>query len=208
MKQRPWRNLVVVLGLLALAIFSRFSFFVICPFLALAMGSLAFVVAGFAAPKRTVVGQRHAVRWEAFRQYLKDLDTDEATEARLRFSRLLPYAIALGVDKGFVEKFAKSKAPAPPWWRVPAERQLDTSHQKAHDWVSSSQIPQSQSDAPQTSGGLRRLKLKSSGEGSATGPLLKNIRPEFMEFLKYGLEIFSKSPVLEDDKPLELDSNG
>ncbi len=190
----------IVLSLLVLAIFSRYSLLVVCPFASIVLGAVAFIVAGFAAPKRTVTGQQHAVRWEAFRRYLKEMNTDDIKEARSSFARLLPYAVALGVDKDFVEKFATNGAPAPHWWSIPPEKRPDTSHENAHDWVSAAAVSRPQPEQRSKSV-IRRLGTDGSTPEAAIagGPLLKKIQPAFSDFLILAFETFSKAPVVDDE---------
>ncbi|MCG3208913.1 MAG: hypothetical protein FOGNACKC_02526 [Anaerolineae bacterium] len=193
----------LILGLVVLVIFSRFTYMVACPFMGVAVAAIAFIAAGYAAPKHTVVGQKHAVRWEAFRRYLKDMDTAAAKQAQSNYARLLPYAVALGVDKGFTEKFAAVKTPAPAWWSIPPEKLPDTSHQDAHDWVSARQRPQAQQQ--RTKSVIRRL---GEPEQMKAGLPLKEIQPEFTEFLSQVAETFSKAPPMDETELPEADLTG
>lgn len=195
----------LIIGLLALVIFSRFSFMVICPFLSLMVGAGAFIMAGYAAPRYTVKGQKHAVRWEAFRRYLKDLDAKSAQEVRTRFSQLLPHAVALGVDKEFVKKFVAAQAPAPPWWDIPPERRPDTSHQDAHAWLSSGQMSQSGMPKQRSKSTIHRLGTSSQ---VPEGVLLKDIQPEFEAFLQLATEVFAKAPAMDEDEASNFELTG
>jgi hypothetical protein len=67
-------------------------------------------------PRRTEQGAEAAARWRAFRTYLTDIqkyeNLEESTET---FDRYLSFAIAFGIEKSWVDKFAKARTPAPPW---------------------------------------------------------------------------------------------
>jgi uncharacterized protein (TIGR04222 family) len=85
------------------------------------MGSLVsgIVIIAFSRsmPKRTSAGAQEVRKWEAFRNYLRDLTRyqDMAT-ARESFERYLPYAIAFGVERAWVRRFQEMQLPAPAWY--------------------------------------------------------------------------------------------
>jgi len=80
----------------------------------------ALIVMGFSRymPSRTTAGAQEQRKWEAFRNYLRDLARfqDMAT-AKETFERYLPYAIAFGVEKDWVRRFHDLQVPAPDWYR-------------------------------------------------------------------------------------------
>ncbi len=108
---------------LSLLLFSRAVELAFLPFLALAgVGGLLLGVADH-MPRRTRTGALEAARWAAFRRYLRDLDRGPELrsalpleERRARFERFLPYAVALGVDRTWMQKLALAGAPAPRWY--------------------------------------------------------------------------------------------
>lgn len=80
----------------------------------------AVIVMAFARamPARTPKGAQEVRRWEAFRNYLRDLTRFEDMEnAREVFDRSLPYAIAMGVERDWVRRFHDLTVPAPDWYR-------------------------------------------------------------------------------------------
>ncbi|RMF04884.1 MAG: DUF2207 domain-containing protein [Chloroflexi bacterium] len=200
-----------LLGLLFVAIFSQFTFLVICPFLSLIATAFAFIVAGFAAPRHTQAGATEAVRWQAFRRYLQTIDKQGAVKSRIRFARLLPYATAFGFEKEFTAKFSRVKTPAPKWWSIPPAKLPDTQHQDAHAWVSTSDMARTpttpKTELPGQAGrpAIRRLGAEKDGP---TGPLLKDIQSEFSQFMAQGLAAFSKAPTLDEDEEIDFDSLG
>jgi uncharacterized protein (TIGR04222 family) len=85
------------------------------------LGSIASVVIIFgfarAMPHRTATGAQEQKKWEAFRNYLRDLTRfQDMGEARETFERYLPYAIAFGVERDWVRRFHDLQLPAPMWY--------------------------------------------------------------------------------------------
>jgi hypothetical protein len=197
----------LVLGLLAAVILAKFTVLVAGPFVSLAIASAAFIVVGFVAPKRTKEGEKEAVRWLAFRHYLKDLDTTAAAKVKDKFAVLLPYAISFGLEKHLVESFAAVDVPIPKWWSIPEEKLPDVSHESAYAWVSTSlmsQAEQPKAERTRTKSVIRRL----GGSSKESSSLLKDIQPAFMAFLEAGHEVFSKAPALDENQQVDFDSLG
>jgi hypothetical protein len=68
-------------------------------------------------PRRTAKGAQEQRRWEAFRNYLKDLDRFQDLEAAQEtFEKYLPFAIAFGVEKDWVRRFEGLSVPPPVWY--------------------------------------------------------------------------------------------
>jgi len=86
------------------------------PFLGLlVLGAVVLWAAG-RMPRRTRAGALAADRWRAFRRYLAQLAAGQSAAARDVFERYLPYAIAFGLDKRWIERFATVGTPAPAWY--------------------------------------------------------------------------------------------
>src|SRR5438067_6371575 len=68
-------------------------------------------------PRRTRAGALAAQRWAAFRRYLTGLATGRDAAQREEFERYLPYAVAFGLDRAWMERFAAAGAPAPSWYQ-------------------------------------------------------------------------------------------
>jgi len=84
-------------------------------------GSIVTVVIVFAfgraMPQRTALGAEEQRKWEAFRNYLRDLRRfDDMETARAAFEKYLPYAIAFGVEKDWVRRFKDVQVPPPTWY--------------------------------------------------------------------------------------------
>jgi uncharacterized membrane protein YgcG len=68
-------------------------------------------------PQRTAKGATAAAQWNAFKRYLARLEKyDSVQNAQDKFAEYLPYAIAFGLEKTWLEKFKQTDAPAPTWY--------------------------------------------------------------------------------------------
>ncbi len=71
-------------------------------------------------PGRTAKGAQEQKKWEAFREYLKDLTRFQDMEAaKEKFEAALPYAIALGVERQWARRFEELTVPSPTWYHPP-----------------------------------------------------------------------------------------
>ncbi len=71
-------------------------------------------------PRKTAKGAQAAARWNAFRRYLEHIEKyTNVADAKEQFEKYLPYAVAFGLDKTWVEKFAAVNTPAPTWYSPP-----------------------------------------------------------------------------------------
>jgi hypothetical protein len=56
-------------------------------------------------------------KWQAFRRFLQHIERyTQVADARSQFDLYLPYAIAFGLERSLVEKFAAANTPAPSWY--------------------------------------------------------------------------------------------
>ncbi len=197
--------MTLVLAVLTSVLLSRYTYLGGCIFTGMACGAVALMGVGFVLPKRSELGATEAVRWEAFRRYLKDMNTKYAAKIRSEFSQLLPYAVSFGIEEEFVEKFAAASTPTPKWWGKPEEKRPDVGHDQAHAWVSSSYMeatPEPGSENP-AKGAIRRLGR--SGGSAQAGTLLKHIKPTFLAFLNAGHEVFAKAPPLDETQEVDFE---
>jgi uncharacterized membrane protein len=91
-----------------------------CPGVGLLVGAIALAIVGQVMPAKTKKGAEAAARWEAFREYLKEIesytDLEQATDL---FERYLPYAIAFNLERRWVQKFARVETTPIPGWYYP-----------------------------------------------------------------------------------------
>lgn len=108
---------VAVLGVLLTGALAGYTDWALCPSIGLGTTFLGLIVLARAMPRKTAEGSEAAARWRAFRRYLEHIEKyTNLEEAKEVFERYLPYAIAFGVEKEYVRKFAAVNAPAPTWY--------------------------------------------------------------------------------------------
>jgi hypothetical protein len=104
---------VVVLGVGWIA----FDAWIFIPAIAIFLLGLALRRLGGAMPRKTAAGAEAAAKWTAFKRYLSDIEKyEKVKESRQIFDRFLSYAIAFGIETGWVAAFARTE-PAPSMWQ-------------------------------------------------------------------------------------------
>ncbi|HIQ04677.1 MAG TPA: DUF2207 domain-containing protein, partial [Anaerolineae bacterium] len=113
--------LLVLTGILAfclIPVLSTYTNYAICPALGVGMTAFGLMILARWMPRKTQKGSEAAARWQAFKRYLQNIEKYEnLEEAKEIFDKYLPYAIAFGIEKEYVRKFAAVQAPAPQWYR-------------------------------------------------------------------------------------------
>jgi len=80
---------------------------------------IVFVFGQF-MPQRTSKGASEQRKWEAFRNYLRDLTRfQDLPAAKETYEKYLPYAVAFGVEKEWTRRFEGLEVPAPTWYHPP-----------------------------------------------------------------------------------------
>jgi len=88
--------------------------------IALLMAGSAIILVANAMPAKTDVGALEAAKWNAFREYLRNLEKyTSVEEAAARFEAYLPYAIAFGLDRLWIKRFRRLETVAMPSWYSP-----------------------------------------------------------------------------------------
>jgi len=69
-------------------------------------------------PVKTHKGAEEAAKWNAFREYLQNLEKyGNVEEAKTRFDQYLAYAVAYGLDRTWIQRFSKlDDMPIPIWY--------------------------------------------------------------------------------------------
>ncbi|MGF1504100.1 MAG: DUF2207 domain-containing protein, partial [Anaerolineae bacterium] len=108
------------LGFLVLVVIPPAFGALACIFGGLAIASIALIAAGGAMPVKTRDGALEAAKWNAFKEYLRNIekytDIEQAGEA---FEAYLAYAVAFGIEKPFIRKFAEIETTPIPAWYFP-----------------------------------------------------------------------------------------
>lgn len=71
-----------------------------------------------AMPKKTAFGAESAAKWRAFKRYLESIEQHGALEeAQGIFDRYLSYAVAFGIEREWIQKFARVGTSNPGWFQ-------------------------------------------------------------------------------------------
>lgn len=94
-----------------------------CPGLALIPAALLLIYTATHMPRKTVAGAESAARWEAFKNYLRNIEKyTDLQEAGAIFEQYLPYAVAFGLERSWIRKFQAVPTASPPIWYDPYPR--------------------------------------------------------------------------------------
>lgn len=88
-------------------------------FMVFAAGFVYFVgtMLSGAMVRKTLEGAEAAAKWNAFKRYLEDIEKNaDLEESQDIYERYLPYAVAFGIEKGWVNKFESAGAQTPDWF--------------------------------------------------------------------------------------------
>ncbi len=92
----------------------------ICLPISLLIAAGTTLIVGQFMPAKTRKGAEDAAKWDAFREYLSNLEKyGTLEEASARFDEYLPYAVAFGIDRSWVKKFSRVDNMPIPYWYYP-----------------------------------------------------------------------------------------
>jgi uncharacterized membrane protein YgcG len=113
-------GLFVIAGIsffLSITLLADVSSTAICLSAGLVAAAVAFLIVARAMSVRSRKGAEVHARLGAFKRYLENIqqyaDLKAATD---QFDRYLPYAIAFGLDRAWIQKFAAVDTPSPGWY--------------------------------------------------------------------------------------------
>jgi uncharacterized membrane protein len=93
---------------------------ILCPFGSLGVASLALIIVGQAMPAKSRHGAEEAAKWRAFKEYLQSTERyTDLKEVTDQFDKYLPYAIAFGLERTWVNKFSQVPGTPIPRWYYP-----------------------------------------------------------------------------------------
>jgi len=108
------------IGFLAFSLLAETTGAIICPFISIGIAAIALIIVGQAMPVKTRQGAEETAKWKAFKRYLEDIDRyAQLEEATDQFDRYLPYAIAFGIERSWINKFAAVPSTPIPIWYYP-----------------------------------------------------------------------------------------
>ncbi len=109
--------LAVLGGCLGIAAMGNLAPWILFPAAVLVVLALILRRLSGAMPRKTPAGSEAAAKWRAFRKYLDDIEKYERIDGAPEiFDKYLPYAVAFGLERSWVEKFATVQAPTPAWF--------------------------------------------------------------------------------------------
>jgi hypothetical protein len=104
-------------GCFAMGALAEVATLVWLPVLVVAALAATLFLLSNAMPRKTREGAEASARWSAFRRYLDDIEKyEDLGEAQTVFERYLPYAVAFGLERSWVDKFASVRTTAPAWF--------------------------------------------------------------------------------------------
>lgn len=161
--------LTLVVGFCALGSLSAYTSAAICPFIPLAGFGIGLAILSRAMPVKTRQGAEEAAKWQAFQTYLGNIQKyRNVAEATDQFEKYLPYAIAFGLERRWLNAFAQvpglpSPVPAPIWYR-PYRPVLVSSSSGGPAGSISKETDPGQANLPNQPGGLNQM-----GQGTIGG---------------------------------------
>lgn len=112
--------LAVVLGFVLFPLTDRFGMMLVLPPIAVGFVAVAALIVGPAMPAKTRNGAEEAAKWKAFYEYLRNLEKyTSVEEASSQFERYLPYAVAFGLDRTWINTFKEVPYVPVPYWYYP-----------------------------------------------------------------------------------------
>jgi hypothetical protein len=129
------------------------------------------------------------------------MSLQQAEKYKQKFTRWLPYAVVLGVEKEFIKNFVTANAPRPKWWGQPEEKALDLSPDQSYVWVSANEM--TARSQPKSTGASSKSVIRRLGQSQGQSDLLKHIQPALKAFLEAGYNTFSKAPIPSSDREPE-----
>ncbi len=107
-------------GFLAFSLLAEATGAIICPFIAVGIAAVVLIITGQAMPVKTRHGAEESAKWKAFKRYLQEIERyANLEEASDQFDRFLPYAIAFGIERSWINKFAAVPSTPIPIWYYP-----------------------------------------------------------------------------------------
>jgi uncharacterized membrane protein len=112
--------IAIGLGIAVTALLADITAAVIIPFIALAFVGVVAASASAAMPVKSRLGAEQTAAWQAFKRYLSNLERyTKVEEATDQFDKYLPYAIAFGIERSWINRFARVQTVPMPGWYYP-----------------------------------------------------------------------------------------
>ena len=96
------------------------AFLSCCGSIALGVTAVFLGVFGRHMPTKTAKGTEEKAKWDAFRNYLKNIEEyQDMAQAGELFEKYLPYTTAFGLDRSWIRKFSRVRSTPIPRWYYP-----------------------------------------------------------------------------------------
>jgi uncharacterized membrane protein YgcG len=96
---------------------AKLSIFAFAPAVGLGITGVVAMIAASFMPAKTLKGAQDAARWNAFRNYLKNITKyTDIKQAGDQFERYIGYAVAFSIDKQWMGQFASVLTSMPTWY--------------------------------------------------------------------------------------------
>jgi uncharacterized membrane protein len=169
--RRTWTTAGIVilavagaLGFFVAAAISSFAPLVWFPVVSSLIVGVLMLIFAQQMPRRTQAGAEAAAKWEAFKRYMMEIERYQSVEeAKTIFSSYLPYAVAFGIERSWVRKFARVNTPAPHWYGPWRGGPMRRPYQRSGGTVIIPGSGRTTGDGGGLSGGLPNLQDVSSG---------------------------------------------
>ncbi len=102
------------------SLFSETVSTIACPSMVLVLIAILMAIASRHMPRKTAKGVEAAAKWNAFKQYLKNIDQyADLEQSGEIFAAYLGYAVAFGLERTWIRKFSSVPATPIPTWYFP-----------------------------------------------------------------------------------------
>lgn len=152
----------------------------VCPAFGIGLTGIAFFIVSRYMPTKTVKGAEAAAKWNAFKQYLREIDRHEnLKEAGDIFEKYLAYAIAFGLERTWIRKFARIPTTPIPRWYGPYGYGFPhrTGQAGRAESTGAPQMPTLEGMSGSLTGGLESMSSGLTRMLNSTSSILKSTRP-------------------------------
>ncbi|MCC6802443.1 MAG: DUF2207 domain-containing protein [Anaerolineae bacterium] len=112
--------LAVILGFVLFPLIDQYGMALVLLPIAVGFVAVAALIVGPAMPAKTRTGAEEAAKWKAFYEYLRNMEKYASVEeAANQFERYLPYAVAFGLDRSWINRFKDVPYVPVPYWYYP-----------------------------------------------------------------------------------------
>ncbi len=97
--------------------FTDVSSFIVCVPIAIFITGIILLIIARAMPSATRDGAEVKMKLQAFKRYLQNIEKYvDLNTAKDQFDKYLPFAIAFGLERSWIQKFSRVNTPAPDWY--------------------------------------------------------------------------------------------